>query len=298
VHRGYSRKDLARAADELCAHASACGTPDLGRLAESLRVQEIRLQPMLPSGCLRPVPGGFVLSVRSDRQLVVHPPASPPDLDHRQRFTLAHELAHTLFYDLDANPPVPRPRTPTGGRLEGLCHFVAGRMLLPEPLLQERLRKCERVGSHLVLALSREFRLSPEAVVRRLADADQGPELDCGVVLVESGGHREADRVRATFFCKPLAIQLLSRPRTILPLESWLHRTLPPKLATRLWESNLWRSPFPPVTVRWGDKRLTVRQRPCSTSQYFLEFYLPDADDPHTVELYDDTTLPLWRNTR
>jgi len=289
----YSRACLAKEVDGLCAQASASGPPDLGRLAVLRRVREIRLEPMLPSGTLSPSAGGFVLCVRSERRSVFHPPAFPPDLDPRQRFTFAHELAHTFFYDLGADPPVPKRGAPKGGRLEGLCHFMAGRILLPEAVLQERLGQCERVGADFVLALSRDFQVSPEAVVRRLAQADKLPDSDCGLALVESGGAREADRVVASFFCEGLARRVISRPRAILPLYPWLCRTLSRKAAKELWGSDLWLGGT--VTIGWGDNRLVVRHRPCSAKQYFLELHLAHADDPETVELYDDSTLPLWR---
>jgi hypothetical protein len=57
----------------------------------------------------------------------------------RQRFTLAHEIGHTLFYDLNYSPPRRElPRWYKNSYEETLCNSFAGELLVPEKELNKQ----------------------------------------------------------------------------------------------------------------------------------------------------------------
>ena len=105
---------------------------------------------LLTDGGLAVRNGGFIIYVRCD-------PGEGDDLSarfeedgtgstlpervrHRARFTIAHELAHTLFYDLRSLPPELKFEINAAAetRLELACNEIAGALLLPRRLLQQR----------------------------------------------------------------------------------------------------------------------------------------------------------------
>jgi hypothetical protein len=95
---------------------------ELHRLAWSLGVRIVRVPDLTGEACIIPAKGGFqVLVTTSLRQA-------------RFRLSVAHELAHTLFYDRDSDPP--RRLFPTSDREEHFCFDVARRVLAPEWLIE------------------------------------------------------------------------------------------------------------------------------------------------------------------
>jgi hypothetical protein len=84
-----------------------------------------------PNAILLPSPeGGFVVSVRLGSDT-----ARRTDLAPRQRYLVAHELAHTLFYDKSQRPPV--RIEPPGSHEERFCDAFAEKLLglRPWPML-------------------------------------------------------------------------------------------------------------------------------------------------------------------
>ena len=67
---------------------------------------------------------GFEIQIRSDKDQAV--PVSDVDsaaLTTRERFTFAHEISHTFFYDAEFRPIRPKPSKQL---LEALCNLGAG----------------------------------------------------------------------------------------------------------------------------------------------------------------------------
>jgi Zn-dependent peptidase ImmA (M78 family) len=103
----------------------------------------------------------------------------------RTRFSLFHEIAHTLF------PGFGRGSLPEGagsplfepeGQLERLCDAAALEMLLPEEPFRDDLQE-GGFGAHHVDALCRRYGAGVEAVALRMVDSDAAPA--CAVALVE-----------------------------------------------------------------------------------------------------------------
>jgi Zn-dependent peptidase ImmA (M78 family) len=87
----------------------------------------------------------------------------------RMRYSIAHELGHTLFTDCAdkvRNRATHQEMSADDWQLESLCNIAAAEILLPFGMLQELLSLRPNVG--LVLELRRKYLASCEAVVNRL----------------------------------------------------------------------------------------------------------------------------------
>src|SRR5262249_21394456 len=135
---------------------------DLNEVARIAGVTSIREIEMIPEGYLAVSATGFEISLQSNFKEV-------PGLRRRQRFSLAHEIAHTLFYERREGTLRPRRDAPTGDRLESACHKAAGSLLVPSAVLRAAIR--EMVGfpsARYLLQLIARFDVSPEVLVRRV----------------------------------------------------------------------------------------------------------------------------------
>lgn len=87
----------------------------------------------------------------------------------RMRYSIAHELGHTLFPDCAdkvRNRATHQEMTADDWQLESLCNIAAAEILMPFGMLQEELSV--RPSAGLVLELRRKYLASCEAVVNRL----------------------------------------------------------------------------------------------------------------------------------
>lgn len=299
--------------------------PDLSRMAHELSVREIRLEKMKPAGQLTWGKGGFIVVLRGDRADSLRPPASlrALNLNPRQRFTLAHELAHILVYryyarsrqmkgarhsaalasSLEAQEDggAPRfgaevPRRPGLRSLERLCNYLAGQILLPSWVLKEKLKDCERVDRSVVLRLGRAFSMSPEAVVRRLAQAEEPLRGDWALLFAEQYSSRSEPCLRAYCMGEGFAARV-GRPRrcSLVSVPGFIKATLPPNAAASVLSSGILTAPVGQRRVPYPGFDLLIRKVPASdVSTFFLEMWLQFPDDRRDVELCDDKTLPLW----
>lgn len=114
------------------------------------RIKEITYRPGIPQwGRLAIQDDGFVA------EFAPSPKSSAPWL----RFRLAHEVAHTFFYDIRHSPPVPLIHLEAGNRdLEWLCSYFAKCLLVPTAWLRKEIDCYPTPGS-------RQFSLD---VLRRL----------------------------------------------------------------------------------------------------------------------------------
>jgi hypothetical protein len=123
-------------------------------------------------------PGGFVIYVRCEEEfaaawtaVLADPQDGGRSLPARQRFSVAHELAHTLLYDLSADTPKSLLGRATGNELSSLertCNRAAARLLLPDHLLGSSLGALDPIDAHGLEILARRFRVSAEVLIRRL----------------------------------------------------------------------------------------------------------------------------------
>lgn len=172
---------------------------DLFSVAARCGVRSIEIRDMVPRGGLECVQGGFKIYIRGEVEAeYTLPVAEPQGLDVRQRFTLAHELAHSLLYvQRGRTRPRPRAGVPKGRELEALCDENAARFLVPLEFLGRRLKDKSDLCYQDVVALAREFRASREGVLRQIARAGC-PAIKRAVLLVEPCDSGEVE-VRASW---------------------------------------------------------------------------------------------------
>jgi hypothetical protein len=152
---------------------------------------------------------GFTVQVNHSQRTAIDPAVTAlkeNELTTRQRFTIAHEIAHTLVYDLTRTPPREHPGIlqailDSGGRepaksLEDFCQISAGMILTPTLALERELGPFGCVDSlELVLRLAATFRVSPEVLIHRVGQTDGMQARDYALLMVTATNG--VDQVRA-----------------------------------------------------------------------------------------------------
>jgi hypothetical protein len=151
--------------------------------------------------------------------------------DARMRFSLAHEFAHTLFYDLSLSPPrIAKEFRAGGGRtalenLERNCDRLAAHLLLPTRLFEAAVLNTKEFSADSLRELARSAGVSLEVIVRRLGTRSavlrQRYFLGCiALIKHDSSGMR----VRAVSV--PQHLNIARDLQLIHPGEEWQLRTV------------------------------------------------------------------------
>jgi IrrE N-terminal-like domain len=208
---------------------------------------------MVPEGVLTTMPGGFRIYLQNN-------------FDHlsgirlRERFTLAHELVHTFFYDVTGEKPRPAKGSPKGKRLEYLCHAGAAQILVPDALLRDEVMRGGRVASiEGILKLASLFRVSVEVMMRRLHATELIDVEHFAAVLVDAT-KRGKPTIQAACF-GPLLLCCTTPPKRGLDFDSWLG---PLSLKSKGSRPLEWTRDTPAATV-------TARTTYRSERSFFLE---------------------------
>lgn len=151
----------------------------LKHIASARHVRKVIFRPLLVDGCLTVVNEGFKIYVRckkehsdemrarfeSEREL--------GPLPQRMRFTVAHEIAHTLFYRIEQGRPT-HPLSITNqkrlGAIERTCNKVAARILLPTELLRSELRSLDPFAPNDLRRLAEKTAVSGPMLVNRIRE--------------------------------------------------------------------------------------------------------------------------------
>lgn len=113
---------------------------------------------LLPDANLNAINGGFELRFRSN-----------PRRPGRVRFSIAHEIGHTFFFDKTFDPP--RKRSMWKGLEqdeERLCDIFASELLMPEEMVRNLFYVGKEPSLNLLVDLCRKFQVSYEAMSHRL----------------------------------------------------------------------------------------------------------------------------------
>jgi hypothetical protein len=140
------------------------GAPDPMKIADELGA-EVKLASRSPqSGLLSAENGKYVITIQSgDRQI-----------NPRGRFTLAHELAHLLLLKEKGYRPILFKDSKSYYKMEELCNFFAGKLLVPERVFDEvSIVDLDDVMS-AVLKLSAVCGVSKVVAAKEMADAFDG----------------------------------------------------------------------------------------------------------------------------
>ena len=159
---------------------------DLYTVARHRRVKRLSLRFIIPRGVLLPVKGGFEVYLRDqDRKDFDILGPEPVDLlSPRQRFSLAHEIAHTFFYKLSASVPTSDDTISDASQLENICNRTAGHILVPTNLLKREVGDYEKIDATLVRSLATRFRTSLAVIIERLSSVHwSNPSDRCTLLL-------------------------------------------------------------------------------------------------------------------
>jgi hypothetical protein len=202
-------------------------------LAEAACVKWLQFRPLPIEGGLTPIDGGFDVCINHSEMTPRAAPLahSSLELSTRQRFTLAHEISHTFFYDVVPSHHVfPRELegTPVARRVEIFCNYGARAMLLPMPLVSRELDRIQRpIDFAMAERLSNRFQVSTEVCIRRLNDYAANKSLDSAILMVHEGSGR-ADAVILAAMTSPSILKYVpKRPVPYDKLEAWGKGFLP-----------------------------------------------------------------------
>lgn len=157
----------------------------LHEVARVRRVKKVVFCSMPQEGMTAVEKDGFLIYIKCDPSLVddwsrrwCDPADGGRTLPTRTRFSIAHEIGHTLFFDVSQE----RIRTLRGSgdpktkeSVEWLCNIAASRILLPEKILLEAAgapgSECRLLDPAELVSLRRRAAISPRALVLRLDKA-------------------------------------------------------------------------------------------------------------------------------
>jgi len=137
---------------------------------------------MIPEAAMHAKNGRFHIFLQSNF-------VNLPGGAQRRRFSLAHEIGHTLFYEQNNGELKPRKDAPRGDGLEAACQKAAAMILVPTRLLRAELRQRGCTDARAVAELARRFDVSIEVMLRRLNELSVF-ENGWGPALVRRSGER------------------------------------------------------------------------------------------------------------
>jgi Zn-dependent peptidase ImmA (M78 family) len=113
----------------------------------------------------------------------------------RQRFSIGHEVGHTLFPGYETQVHCRKPRTrdwhDPSDILEYLCDVASSEFLLPLERFQEDL-DVDKMSAERLLLLAGRYKASPEATVRRFIELTDVP----AAAVFFRWKHKPADGIR------------------------------------------------------------------------------------------------------
>jgi hypothetical protein len=223
---------LANDADALAAEVAKGHFPVLLQsLAMRCRVTAVEFRPLLVDAMLTTHARGFRILFNSNGD---NPTALRNQFEHespdrllapRLRFSLAHELAHTLFYDISGCTPVVAKKFRSGGgrtcldNLERSCNKLAANLLLPTSLLELAVRGIKTFTPEAIVDLAKRAGVSLEVLIRRLGETNSFLKCDLRgcVVLVKQSGEETA----VTAVARPKGVNIATALRLLRAGERW-----------------------------------------------------------------------------
>lgn len=151
---------------------------------ELARLREIELVPRNELREARTIASGGGLAIEYN-------PTRPRD---RVRFSIAHEIAHSLFGDVAREPRYrhnPAAGPADGWQLEMLCNVAAAEILMPTEVFGEHSRRPMRIEQ--VVELRKTFGVSIEALMRRATKLAQHP------IAMFAAGRTDPDSLESEF---------------------------------------------------------------------------------------------------
>ena len=146
------------------------------------RVKEVVFQPLLVEAGLAIDDDGFVVFVGCDEEVkqewasaLNNEAQKTRTLPGRVRFSLAHELIHTFFYDTERQPYKSRlseTHYKEIDSLEAACNYGASQLLLPTRQLKSDTNKRDVLSTSCIVDLARKYGVSIECLIHRMANLE------------------------------------------------------------------------------------------------------------------------------
>jgi len=233
-------------------------------LAECRKVTSIDFYPLLVDAMLTTHPEGFRILLNSvggraqELKERYRNESKGRLLQPRLRFSVAHELAHTFFYDLtNAIPKLSKRFTAGGGRtelenLERHCNTIASHLLLPTQMLSAEFLRIKTITPESISELAQTAGVSHEALLLRLAKSDSlfiRKYFRGCIVLIEQ--RDEGLKIRA--IAKPKSLTIARQLSQMWPNDVWnlksydgreINPALLPKSSTAILDIVLNRSKY------------------------------------------------------
>jgi hypothetical protein len=209
---------------------------DLYAIARHRHILKLCFRFMIPRGLMLPVEGGFEIYLRDQEKKDANVSDREPvdALTVRQRFSLAHEIAHTRFYRLEDGVSRPKATVSADPTLESLCDQMAGCILVPTYLLKQHVREYgKEIDATFVRTVARDFRISMEVALERLRVVEAGNAAARCILLVRK--LRNDVEIQSIYFGSGL-LPLLTRPERNTSLTDWLPN-LPKRFLSRKEDS-------------------------------------------------------------
>lgn len=178
-------------------------------------VKKVVFQPLLLEAGIAVDDDGFVVFVNCDEKSR-EPYRLAYDADRQQgrylparvRFSLAHELIHTFFFNTEKRPYTNRltgTSTKETESLEYACNFGASHLLLPTRLLKVDTTKKDVLTIDGILNLAKKYQVSIECLIKRLEHLEEWTPKRGFVALAR----KSTDGYHAGAIAKSVAIRRL-----------------------------------------------------------------------------------------
>ncbi len=205
-------------------------------LAERRKVTSVDFCPLLVDAMLTTHPEGFRILLNSDggrdQELKerYRNESKRKLLQPRLRFSIAHELAHTFFYDLTGESPKLSKKFKSGGgqteleNLERYCNTIASHLLLPTQMLSDAFLRIKAITPESILELAQTTGVSLPALLFRLDKSDSlfiKKYFRGCIVLVAQ--HDEELKIRAV--AKPRSLIIARQLRQMNSNDVWSLKT-------------------------------------------------------------------------
>lgn len=146
------------------------------------RVKEVVFQPLLVEAGLAVDDDGFVVFVSCDEEVKQEWTSAFNNetqkdlaLPRRVRFSLAHELIHTFFYDTKQQPyrnRLSETHYKEIDSLEAACNYGASQLLLPTRQLKSDTNKIDVLSTSSIVDLAKKYRVSIECLIHRMTNLE------------------------------------------------------------------------------------------------------------------------------
>ncbi len=186
----------------------------LQEIVSRCHVKKVVFQPLLVEAAIAVDDDGFVVFVGCDEssrdtyQLAFNAAERQGRLPGRIRFSLAHELIHTFFYDTKQHPYANRLNGTHAKEIESLesaCNFGASLLLLPTKSLKSDTYKKDILTVDTITYLAKRYQVSTECLINRLERLEEWTPKRGLIALVR----QDTNGFRVKAIAKSVAIREL-----------------------------------------------------------------------------------------